>query len=173
MIISLGSKSEDKKNIVLHTLRSENIDAEVLGYSVESGITDQPLDEEITIKGAKNRAKAALAHHPGSQIGLGLEGGLVEIDNKGYFLVCVAAIFTPQGQEYIGISSKLQLPIEVSEQIKQGNQFGQIIRDFEEKHLPQQSLKIIIDELISRKLSFGEAIRNAFLPYLNSVHFTK
>ena len=55
------------------------------GYAVESGVADQPYGDEMTRKGAQNRAQAAFEaytrHHGGVEphLAVGLEGGLEEI----------------------------------------------------------------------------------------------
>jgi len=90
--------------------------SEVIGVAVESGVSDQPLGEEETIRGAINRARGAFSSHPQADLGVGLERGLVKIRGR-YFLVCVAAIYTPERKIHLGISSKWPLPYEVSRKI--------------------------------------------------------
>lgn len=46
----------------------------------ESGVPDQPMGDEETKQGAKNRAEAALAAVPNASFGAGLEGGLSKYD---------------------------------------------------------------------------------------------
>lgn len=51
-----------------------------LGVDAESGVPDQPMGDEETKQGAKNRAEAALAAVPNASFGAGLEGGLSKFD---------------------------------------------------------------------------------------------
>ena len=56
------------------------------GYAVASGVPDQPYGDEVTLMGAKNRARAALEAHTKEHDGVephmavGLEGGLIVLD---------------------------------------------------------------------------------------------
>ena len=56
--ILLGTTSENKIKIVRDYF---NNNFDVIPKGVESGILEQPLSEEMTIKGAINRAKNATA----------------------------------------------------------------------------------------------------------------
>lgn len=168
--IALGSTSDDKKSILKNALEGLKIDSDIKGHEVESGITDQPLDEETTILGAKNRALAALEFESEAEIGIGLEGGLVEIENKGYFMVCASVVIDKDGHDYLGLSGKLQLPKEASQKIKRGEQFGQAIREFAQKHDKDPLINELTERLVTRKEAFTEAIRNSILSYFNKEH---
>jgi non-canonical (house-cleaning) NTP pyrophosphatase len=56
------------------------------GYAVASGVADQPYGDEMTLMGAKNRARAALEAHTKEfdgvepHMAVGLEGGLIVLD---------------------------------------------------------------------------------------------
>jgi inosine/xanthosine triphosphatase len=172
MKIALGSTSEAKKEILkdaLKNLVTENI--EVVGFDVESGITDQPLSEAVTIEGAMNRAKNAMGKASDVDFAVGLEGGLEDVAGKGYFLTCGTAIYDPEGHLSIGLGGKLQLPKEVSDRVKKGEQFGEVIREYEDKHKNDENVLPLVNALISRKDSFEQAIQNAYLSYKNKKHF--
>jgi non-canonical (house-cleaning) NTP pyrophosphatase len=51
-----------------------------VGVSADSGVPDQPMGDEETKQGAKNRAEAALAAVPNASFAAGLEGGLSKFD---------------------------------------------------------------------------------------------
>ena len=53
--------------------------AEVIGLSVDSGVSEQPWGDEEARLGARNRARAVLAA-AGSDLGVGLEGGVLETE---------------------------------------------------------------------------------------------
>lgn len=172
MKIALGSTSEAKKAILLDSLKNLVTEPiEVIGVDVESGITDQPLDEATTIRGSSNRAKNALEKEREVDFAIGLEGGLEEVANLGYFLTSGATIYDPHGHTSIGVGGKLQLPKEVSEKVKSGGQFGEAIREYEAKHEDDENVLPLVNALISRKDSFEQAIQNAYLSYKNKKHF--
>jgi non-canonical (house-cleaning) NTP pyrophosphatase len=158
--IFLGTTSQAKLDIV-KSLLGENYN--VTPVNVDSGITDQPLDEDTTIRGAINRAKRAIKPGKAYEFSVGLEGGLAKINGL-FYLVCVAALIDCSGNVYVGISRKLPLPKEVSNEIENGKQFGEAIREFM-KNTKETSPSFIehIQELIDRKKSFSEALNSALL----------
>lgn len=170
--ILLGTTSQSKLEIVKSVLQT---DYEIVPIDVESGVADQPLNEDTTIKGAVNRAKNAAGSSQEYEFSIGLEGGLEKINNL-YYLVCVAALVDQNGNVYIGISNKLPLPNEVSEGIKKGEQFGVAIREFM-KSIQNNSLdnstQLIeyIQELIDRKKSFSMALNTALFAFKFSEKF--
>ena len=60
MKIFVGSANPVKVNAVLAAAIETWLDVEAQGFSVESGVSDQPFSDEETKQGAINRAKAAL-----------------------------------------------------------------------------------------------------------------
>jgi len=161
MKIILGSTSEQKIKIIKDLIS----DAEIVPVSVESGITDQPLDEETTIRGSINRAQnAIIAHNDAFDFSIGLEGGLSFINGL-YNLVCVVSIVDDKGRVHVGVSKKLPLPRSVSLEIENGKQFGEVIRGYEKEIKEITKLKSLVEELISRQGSFKEAISSAYLQF--------
>ena len=153
--ILLGTTSENKIKIVKDYF---NNNFEVIPKRVESGILEQPLSEEMTINGAINRAKNAAVNEIDYLFSVGLEGGLTIIDSV-YNLVCVVAIFY-NNKIYIGISNKIKLPQSVSDDIKKGKEFGKVIREY--KNVNEKEFEMI-EELITRKKSFLEALDRAYI----------
>jgi len=170
MKIALGSISEDKKKILTDVFLEFNINPDIVGVEIDPLIADQPLDEEMIIKGAFNRAKGALSRVRDCDFSIGLEGGLSLVEDN-YFLVCVAIIMDNEGRKYIGLSSKLSLPKEVSERVKQGEQFGQVIREFGKDNRKNRDILPVITSLIKRDVAFKEAITNSYLIYKNKNHY--
>lgn len=172
MKIAVGTQSQSKLEILQGAIRSIGIDdLELIPTDVDSGITYQPLDEKTTVRGSTNRAKNAIKAHPGTAIGLGLEGGLEEVQDGLYYLVCAATITTNKGATYVGISGKVALPKEVSAAIKDGEQFGDVIRQYQQEHKSDELVVALTERLINRKHDFTEAITNAFQAYQNSSHY--
>lgn len=162
--IALGTTSQDKQCILAECLKKFQEDDEyvITLCDVASGITDQPLDEEITITGAMNRARNALEIEPAGDYGVGLEAGLVEIGGLGYFLVCVCALLEKDGTIHLGISGKIPLPPEVSKVVEAGGSFGKSIREYRDS-CNDDTKKEWADRLISREQEFSDAIGRAFL----------
>lgn len=162
MRIVLGSKSEDKYQILFNCLNVLKIQySEIIKQDVRSDISDQPLSKEETILGATNRAKNAfkVVKDKKDIVSIGLEGGLTKIDGI-YNLICAAVIYDGKNV-YIGTSKLIILPIEVSEHIQNKHEFGVKIREYAQNCNPINYKDEKIDELISRKKSFNQAINKS------------
>ncbi len=55
---------------------------EVIGTHVEPGVSDQPMSEEETWKGATNRVKGASKMDSDAEYFVGIEGGVQVVDNQ-------------------------------------------------------------------------------------------
>jgi inosine/xanthosine triphosphatase len=155
-MIVLGTASKDKLKILEDYLASHDKTFKIVQVQADSGVSDQPISEEETIKGAKTRAKNA--YKSGKyELAIGLEGGLVK-HNKLYHLICIACIYN--GKKYfLGISKSLPLPQKVSSAIEDGVEFGEQIRIYANS---LENMHDQIHEIISRKKSFTSAINVAF-----------
>ena len=98
--------------------------------SVSSGVSEQPKSLRETIEGAKNRAAAAFAAISRSTqqhlelIGIGLESGLMEVENEGVFDVCVCAVLRigADGRQCIdiGLSCAFEIPSAIMKFVNEG-----------------------------------------------------
>ncbi|KKS77707.1 MAG: RNA pyrophosphohydrolase [Candidatus Woesebacteria bacterium GW2011_GWB1_43_14] len=127
MKVIIGSSSDIKTNIVQKALRELNLRAEVKKIRVSSQVIDQPLDKETTQQGARNRATNARKAKPDADFWIGLEGGLHDY-GEGYHLVTFSCLVDQSGDEFIGEGVEVHLPENVSDEVKNGNQFGEAIR---------------------------------------------
>jgi non-canonical (house-cleaning) NTP pyrophosphatase/8-oxo-dGTP pyrophosphatase MutT (NUDIX family) len=162
MKIILGSKSKDKLKIVKKAFQELHIKAEVEGVEADSEITNQPLDKNITLLGAKNRAINAKKLESNADFWLGMEGGLHDY-GEGYHLVTFACLIDKSNNKYFGNGTEIHLPKKVSDQIKKGKQFGEIIRLYAKDHNIDQNL-------ISRETPFKESLQNAYANYLAQIN---
>lgn len=77
--------------------------------------------------------------------------------------MCAAAIGDRQERIYLGISSKLKLPKEVSREVEKGKAFGVVIRKYTQDERRDKKLSLVTDQLIYRRELFGEAIKMPIL----------
>src|SRR3989339_1207394 len=163
-IVLIGTTSEQKISPLKRFL-IKNIDTEIISYDVSSNITDQPLDERTTISGSVNRARNAIISYGKGDysFSVGMEGGLVDVDGL-YHLLCVVSIINPKGAVYTGLSKKLPLPITVSDNVKNGAQFGVEIRKYEKDIIMNgtDEQKKLVASIINRETSFSEALSDVF-----------
>lgn len=150
MKVVIGSINKDKIKIVKNALEELHLKTVVSGAEVDSGITNQPLDKKTTKKGAINRAGNAFKKSPDSEFAFGLEGGLHDY-GEGYHLVTFACLIDKKGERFLGEGEEIHLPIEVSEKVKNGEWFGDVIRDYAKTHE-------IDKNLITRLSPFTQAV---------------
>ena len=154
--VLVGTTSESKLNVVKKYFTN---DFDIISKAVKSEITEQPLDEETTIIGAKNRSKNSTIGEDVYDFSIGMEGGLSYINNI-FFLICIVVIFK-DNKFYIGKSEKIPLPKSVSEDVRNGKEFGIVIREYREKIEDKDEIELV-DKLIDRQEYFLEALGNAF-----------
>ena len=85
MKIAVGSTNPVKIGSVREAFERAFGEVEVIGVEVSSGVSDQPWGEEETRLGARNRARAVLTKVVDAEYGVGLEGGVVEIESSKLF----------------------------------------------------------------------------------------
>jgi len=158
MKIILGSKNPDKIKIVKNALTELHLEVSVEGVNAGSGIDNQPLDRETTKEGAINRARNAKKASSDAHFWIGLEGGLHDY-GEGYHLVTFACLIDQDGNECIDEGEEIHLPEEVSEKVKNGEWFGDAIREYAKDHE-------IDENLITRLSPFTQAVQNAYVEYL-------
>lgn len=116
MILAVGSKNPVKSAAALQGAQQlfQRSDIEVANYDAPSQVSDQPMGDEETLLGARNRALATYnAYHAEHgrypDYSLGLEGG-VRVEKEGY-LECFAWIVVYNGHFYSKASTaSLLLP---------------------------------------------------------------
>jgi inosine/xanthosine triphosphatase len=116
--VRVGSLNEPKLVAVRSAIGAYAPHAEVEGVAVASGVPEQPVGFEEIVRGARNRAAAALRGAP-CDLGVGIEDGLVPLpagDSDGEVahlnIGCVA--ITDGERTSIGFSSAFGYPLECS-----------------------------------------------------------
>ncbi len=112
--ILVGSANKNKVEAVKEVILGTPLlaDCDVRGIAVESGVSEQPLSLEETIRGAKTRAENAFEN---CRLSIGLEGGMMVVPESGgeYMIVSICSIFDGE-KHHIGMSCGFRLPKEVS-----------------------------------------------------------
>lgn len=136
------------------------------GLSVASGVADQPMGDEDTLAGARNRARAARDAEPGADFWVGVEGGCAE-DRHG--MTCFAWIFVltndRQGQARTGA---FYLPEEVATLVRGGMELGHADDQvFGRANSKQQdgSVGLMTGGVIDRTEYYAHAVILALVPF--------
>lgn len=124
MKIAVGSKNRVKIEAVRQAFVALWPDEkwQVEGVDVGSGVSDQPMSDEESIKGAHNRARKALKEL-GADYGVGLEGGLQKTGD--HWLDCGwIVVVDKEGNEGIGSTVKMIVPKKMMDLIHKGEELG-------------------------------------------------
>ncbi len=95
----------------------------VEGFSVASGVSDQPMSSEETLLGAKNRAEALTGLAPDADYYVGIEGG-IEVVDDGFFANAWIVILNADGNVATGRSGSFALPPKVKQLVESGIELG-------------------------------------------------
>lgn len=166
--IIVASKNPVKINAVAEGFKSFFPETKVLGVSVDSGVSDQPMSDKETLEGAFNRAQNARKIFKDADFYVGVEGG-VERDSKG--LTAFAWIVIDNGlYQSEARTTTFRLPKQVTQLIDEGYELG-IANDkiFGEYNSKQNSgaVGLLTSDTITRTELYRQAVQLALIPFIN------
>lgn len=129
MRVAVGSKNPAKINAVKGAFMEYPY--EIVTIDAESGVSDQPMSDEETIKGAVNRAIQA-AERAEADIGIGLEGG-VQQTPYGLMLCNWGALAVKGMEPIVAGGARIPLPEEVASQLLMGAELGPVMDEYAKK----------------------------------------
>mmetsp|Transcript_46258 Transcript_46258/g.112631 ORF Transcript_46258/g.112631 Transcript_46258/m.112631 type:complete len:189 (-) Transcript_46258:283-849(-) len=144
---------------------------EVIEKSVPSGVSDQPMTDEETKKGAVNRAKGAREAEPDCDLYFGIEGGLYEDADK--VMICFAWVVVEEGKgtkEGSAKTSTFALPQKLAELIRQGVELGEADdRVFGRSNSKQGTGTVgkLTNGLVDRTQYYVQAAIMALIPFIH------
>jgi inosine/xanthosine triphosphatase len=145
-----------------------NDSIEILGVSVDSGVSDQPMSNADTLIGAKNRVNNAMFQFSGYDFYVGIEGGVEDSDSG---LMAFAWIVISNGEKTgKARTAGFFLPPEVARLVHEGMELGDaddIV--FAKSNSKQQNgaVGLLTNDVITRKSLYLPAVQMAFIPFLN------
>jgi inosine/xanthosine triphosphatase len=145
---------------------------EVVGLAVESGVSDQPMSDEETRRGARNRAHGALKELPDADYWVGLEGGIERVDDD---LVTFAWMFVlgADGRRGQARTVTLTLPPAIRRLIDDGLELGdandRVFGTRNSKHRGG-AFGLLTDGRYTRESVYVEALCAALVPIVNEVY---
>ncbi len=148
--------------------------AEVVGVSVESGVSDQPLSDLETMHGAEARAEAAEALRPEADYWVGIEGGIESraescTENGGMMAFAWVVVRSSFG---IGRarSGSFFLPDEVSRLVREGMELGEaddIVFARSDSKQEEGAVGLLTHGVIDRRALYEHAVVLALAPLKN------
>lgn len=133
---------------------------EVKGVSVSSNVSDQPMNDQETMTGARNRASGALVALTGADYGVGLEGGLQQV-GKHWFDCGWVVVIDRNGHEGIGASVKLPIPARMMEMISQGMELGEAVDVVSQQRNSGQSyghFGLMTKNVLTRQKAYADGV---------------
>lgn len=139
---------------------------QVKGVEVDSGVKDQPMTDEETLKGAINRCNQAFQLFPGADFYVGVEGGVDYLQKE---MICFAWVVIKSSTKIgKGKSATFFLPQKAKIHIEQGAELGHAMdRIFNQKNIKQKNgaIGLLTDNSITRTELYISAIITALIPF--------
>jgi inosine/xanthosine triphosphatase len=138
------------------------------GVSVASGVSEQPMTDEETFIGARNRAINASKVEPEAVYWAGVEGGIQKNGDEMEAFAWVVIISTDKTGK--ARTSSFQLPPAVVELINQGMELGHaddLIFKRDNSKQKNGAVGILTNDLIDRVSYYEPAVVLALIPFLN------
>lgn len=168
--VAVGSQNRAKLAAVESVFGNKFNSVTVEGFEVESGVSDQPVDDTESITGATNRAQTALANMATADYGVGLEGNVATVAGR-MFLHGWVAIVNREGVVGLGHSGGLELPASIQERIDNGEELGPVFQtimsddDNEIRHTLGTN-GVLSDGLYTRVDEFEDAVHCALAKFV-------
>jgi len=179
-ILAVGTRNPVKVSAVTHIVEKllhEKL--EVIAVEVSSGVPNQPMGLEQTIRGAVNRAKQAVSSVSSAELGIGIEAGLVKVPETltGYFDIQFAAIADKKGKVTIGCGPGFEYPPKVlSEALGKGKEIGDVMESLTGiENIGERigAVGFLSQGELDRQRLTEQAILMAFIPRINEELYFK
>lgn len=164
---AIGSRNPAKIEAVRRALARLAPGCALQAVDVASGVPDQPVGDDATRQGARNRARAAL-EASGADIAFGLEGGVTHEPPVVWLVSWVAAV-TRDGRSGDASGLRMPLPSSVLGRLKAGDELGTIIDDLFGVSASKQhggAVGLLTEGFVSRTDAFADLVAMACAPLL-------
>jgi inosine/xanthosine triphosphatase len=147
----------------------------VLGITVKSGVSDQPLSDEETYLGAKYRAQNVRKIIPIADYWVGIEGGVEDIGDEMEVFAWIV-IISKSGQVTKARTGAFILPDKIAALVRSGKELGEaddIV--FGQTNTKQGigAVGFLTDKIIDREHYYIEAVILALIPFKNKLLYEK
>jgi len=141
---------------------------EYLGVSTQSNVADQPLSNDETFLGAKNRADNASNEDKTAEFYVGIEGGVEYVDSEleAFAWVVIKSV----GRYGKARTGTFFLPDKVAKLIKEGMELGEaddIVFKRSNSKQENGAVGLLTGDVIDRTKYYTEAVVLALIPFRN------
>lgn len=171
--VIVGSKNPVKVGAAEDGFRLYYPECVVVGLEVESGVAAQPMSEEETVRGARQRANMALKTDANADFGIGLEGGVCEVAGKMYECAW-ACVVDRNGIEGLAGGLYFELPPMVAEKIRGGGELGPIMDELTgEVNVKQKlgAIGMLTKGKLDRKNAYVQIVVTAMIKFVSPEWF--
>jgi inosine/xanthosine triphosphatase len=164
--IAVGSTNPVKVEAARCVMEKVFGDVTITAVDADSGVPEQPFGEE-TLKGAINRAKAALGNH---WMAIGIEAGVFEMYD-GLYDIQHCAVVSREGVITVGMSSGFRYPDDVAHEVRGGLTVGEAMEKVfgENKGRSEGAVGILSKGLIDRKELTEQSVKAAMIPRMRGL----
>lgn len=149
-------------------------DVEVIGHKVPSGVREQPIGDEETFQGARNRAHALVTYNKQKSIVadycVGIEGGIFQL-NHTWYDSAVFCILNNKKEEGLGLCPFFSIPtIFVDRLLHGGAELGPLTDELTGSINSKQkegTVGILTRGVVTRKDFYVPGIIMALIPFFN------
>lgn len=143
----------------------------VIPVDVNSDVPDQPMSDQVTRLGARNRVNNAKNKHPDADFWVGLEGGLDFFDGK---LMAFAwmVITGPEDRVSETRSATLPLPPRVQELVLNGLELGEandLVFSTLNSKQDGGAYGLLTDGLMTRESIYTQTLILALIPFVHEL----
>jgi len=186
MRVVVGSKNPVKVGAVEEAFLRYFKNIEVVGVSIASGVAEQPMSERETMNGARQRAYSALESDPTAEYGVGLEGGVTELNptspnwsgmrgGKGRMFECAwVAVVKRDGDEGLGGGLYFELPEKIAAKIRAGGELGPVMDEMSgEDNIKQKmgAIGMFTKGQLDRKQAYVQIVLSAMIKFVSPEWF--
>ena len=166
--IGIGSTNPAKVKAVESAIKRLWPTAVYIPVAAPSSVSDMPMSDEETLRGATNRARAARVMAD-ADFGIGLEGGVQE-SPSGMLLLGWVAVMGENGRLGIGGTARIPLPDQIARRIRAGEELGPVIDDILHADKTNQkggTVGALTNGLVVRGDAFETAVYFALAPFIS------
>ncbi|WP_114766189.1 inosine/xanthosine triphosphatase [Vibrio rhodolitus] len=138
------------------------------GVSVASDVADQPMSNDETYQGARNRVRNAKLAQPEQDFYVGLEAG---VENGVTFAWMIIESATHRGESR---SASMMLPPNVAKQLQADVELGTIMdQEFATTNIKQKggAIGLLTHDQLTRSSVYHQALILALIPFTNPQHY--
>jgi inosine/xanthosine triphosphatase len=151
-----------------------NQDFHIEGIATDSGVGHQPMSDDQTLRGARNRAESARRLRPEADYWIGMEGGVYEREGTLEAFAWIVVLSKDQRGE--ARTATFELPPKVAQLVHQGVELGHAeVLVFGRTNSKQTNgaVGLLTRDLITRATYYEHAVVLALIPFVNRELYLK